>query len=56
MAGLLLSVGLLSIGLDAVPVAAQDTYPTRPVRWVVPFPAGGPTDTLSRILAAKLGE
>jgi hypothetical protein len=40
----------------AAPVAAQDAYPNRPVRWVVPFPAGGPTDTLSRILAAKLGE
>jgi tripartite-type tricarboxylate transporter receptor subunit TctC len=26
------------------------------VRWIVPFPAGGPTDTLSRILTARLAE
>ena len=36
--------------------AAQDAYPNRPVRWIVPFVAGGPTDTLSRILTARLGE
>jgi tripartite-type tricarboxylate transporter receptor subunit TctC len=34
---------------------AQD-YPSRPVKWVVPFPPGGPTDTLSRVLAARLGD
>jgi tripartite-type tricarboxylate transporter receptor subunit TctC len=36
--------------------AAPDAYPSRPVRWIVPFAAGGPTDTLSRILTARLGE
>ena len=35
---------------------AQEPYPNRTVRWVVPFPAGGPTDTLSRILTARLAE
>ena len=46
---LLWIVALLAV---AAPAAAQDAYPNRPIRWVVPFPAGGPTDTLSRILAA----
>ena len=52
------SVSLLIAGLLALPLAAiaQDAYPNRTVRWVVPFPAGGPTDTLSRILVARLGE
>ena len=30
---------------------AQDAYPTRTVRFVVPFPAGSGTDVLSRLLA-----
>jgi tripartite-type tricarboxylate transporter receptor subunit TctC len=36
--------------------SAQDAYPSRPIKWIVPFPPGGPTDTLSRTLAAKLGD
>ena len=47
---------IASLVVVAAPVAAQDAYPNRPVRWIVPFAAGGPTDTLSRIFAAKLGE
>ena len=39
----------------AQPAAAQD-WPTRPVTMVVPFAAGGPIDTLGRILAQYLGE
>jgi tripartite-type tricarboxylate transporter receptor subunit TctC len=35
---------------------AQGYYPTKPIRYIVPFPPGGPTDTFSRALTAQLGE
>lgn len=37
-------------------VRAQGTYPNKPVRYINPFPAGGATDTLSRIFCAKMAE
>src|SRR2546421_6318260 len=37
------------------PAAAQD-WPTRPVTMVIPFAAGGPTDVLGRVVAARLTE
>ncbi len=33
-----------------------DTWPSRPIKLIVPLPAGGPTDTASRILGQKLAE
>jgi tripartite-type tricarboxylate transporter receptor subunit TctC len=39
----------------ALPLYAQ-SYPAKPVRFILPFPPGGPTDILGRIIAQKLSE
>ncbi|APV52031.1 MFS transporter [Betaproteobacteria bacterium GR16-43] len=40
----------------AFPAFAQSDYPNRPVKWIVPYPPGGTTDVLARIVAQWLTE
>jgi len=51
----LLGIGIL-LGLSAHPAAAEDAYPNRPIRMIVPFPPGGPTDVMGRLISQTLSE
>lgn len=54
-----LSAGALASALAAQPLAAADAakdYPSKPVRFIVPFAAGAGTDTTARTIALKLSE
>jgi tripartite-type tricarboxylate transporter receptor subunit TctC len=47
---------LLAATLLLAGAASAQTYPAKPVRFIIPFPPGGPTDILGRIVAAQLAE
>ena len=51
----LLELAAAATAVSLSPRLAQaQTFPTRPITIVVPFPAGGPTDTLGRVLADRM--
>lgn len=50
----ILTATLLSLGIAGAPATAQQAYPNRPVKLIVPFPAGGGTDTTARVIAEEL--
>jgi tripartite-type tricarboxylate transporter receptor subunit TctC len=52
-AAVLLSAALCAI---APGVHSQMAWPSKPIRWIVPFPPGGPADIVTRVIAQKLGE
>jgi tripartite-type tricarboxylate transporter receptor subunit TctC len=53
----LLHLAVAAAALPAAPgIATAQTYPTRPLRWIVGFPAGGGADTVARIVGPWLSE
>ena len=56
----LLALEAASLGISGVSQAMAQAYPSRPITMVVPYSAGGPTDTIARIMAegmrASLGQ
>jgi len=46
----------LVVALAGIGAAHAVDYPTRPVKWVVPYPPGGTTDTVARIIAQYLSD
>ena len=53
ISGVLLSVVAATF---AAPSGAQSDYPTKPIRLIVPFPAGGPTDVTARVIAQEMSK
>ncbi len=50
----LLAISAVVLGLAAGPASAQDKYPNRPIKIIVPTPAGGPVDVAARVVANYL--
>ena len=52
----LFGLGCLATLASAVTPSSAADYPDRPVRWLIGFPAGGPVDTVARIMSQALSE
>jgi tripartite-type tricarboxylate transporter receptor subunit TctC len=52
----LLRAGLAALALSFIQPALAEDYPSRPVRLIVPFGAGGPADVYARVIAQHLSE
>jgi len=52
----MLRIVLCALLLAAPAAVAQQNYPQKPIRYVVPFPAGGIADVFARIIGGRLSQ
>jgi tripartite-type tricarboxylate transporter receptor subunit TctC len=56
VAGFVFLVVTMAVIATARPASAEETYPSRPIRLIVPFPPGGPTDVMGRLISQGLSD
>jgi tripartite-type tricarboxylate transporter receptor subunit TctC len=49
-------LAIFMLGVSAPELVAAQDYPTKPIRWVIPYPTGGTSDFLARLIGQKLNE
>lgn len=54
--GLLVSLALAAVLSGVATQACAQAWPSRPIRWIIPFPPGGPADLNARLIAPRLAE
>lgn len=55
-AGVAFFSGFVALAATAIEPAAAQTYPTKSITMIVPFAAGGPTDTVARLIGQSMGK
>ena len=53
---MLCALALVSCGFGAANIAVAQSYPNKSIRIIVPYPPGGATDVMARLIAQKLSE
>lgn len=54
--GFLTHTGILALAVMSTKVLGQSSWPARPIKLVLPYAAGGPTDVVARLVAIRLGQ
>jgi tripartite-type tricarboxylate transporter receptor subunit TctC len=52
----ILTAAVLLAGAFALPASARSDYPNKPIKWIVPYPPGGTTDLLARLMSQWLSQ
>ena len=56
LSGLLAGLTLLSLPVLLPALASAQDFPAKPIKLVVPFPAGGPNDIIARVIGQRMSE
>jgi tripartite-type tricarboxylate transporter receptor subunit TctC len=53
---ILSAIAIVALGIGAIGSASAQSYPDKPIKLIVPFPPGGPMDTMARLVAHHVSQ